>query len=740
MYTSGSTGAPNGVEIPHRAIVRLVVGSEFATLGPGQVFLQLAPVQFDASTFELWGPLLTGGAWCSIPSRVPEASTLGEWIRREGVTTLWLTSTFYNALIDEAPDALRGLEQLLVGGEALSVMHVRRGLELLEGTRLINGYGPTESTVFACCWPIPRELPERLLSIPIGPPIANTRVYILDGRLRPCPIGVPGEIAIAGDGLALRYRGRAELTAARFVGSPWGERLYRTGDIGRWLDTGAVEFLGRADGQCKIRGHRIELGEIDAALAGCPGVRRAAAVVGEPSPGERELTAYVVADGVQHVTAAGLREHLSRTLPAYMLPAHILFVSEMPLNENGKLDVAKLPRPAAPPSDAMLRGSCSPAEWQLLRMCGELLPSHPPGLQDNLFEAGLHSLLATRLAARIERAFGKRISLSRIFELPTIERLAAFLEDRNVPVERVAINPLQPHGSLAPLFFLGSGPYLWPLAKRLGRPVLGLSEPHGLRDLTMEAYADRYVQTLRKVRPHGPYALAGWCVSGNEAYAVAQQLRAEGEEVALLILLDSINYAAWHAPSLPARIWRWIRRHAESLRFHCRRFSRQPAGRGPPTCASASRRSANASTGSPGAPCTPHNSAWVWTRRLPTANPRGVSLPRAAIARSPMRAGFCSVKTTQTLRLRGRERLGLEDCSIRAISRSNPSWAGTIPCSRSQVSRLSRNYCGRVWRTLSAGPVTRRGAFPNSSSRNASFSSVSDSISSSSSSNRGPLT
>jgi thioesterase domain-containing protein/aryl carrier-like protein len=261
-----------------------------------------------------------------------------------------------------------------------------------------------------------------------------------------------------------------------------------------------------------------------------------------------------------------------------MLPAHILFVSEMPVNENGKLDIAKLPQPTAPRSDAKVRGSCTPAEWQLLRMCGELLPIQPPRVQDNLFDAGLHSLLAARLAARIERAFGKRISLSRIFELPTIERLAAFLEDGSAPVERLAISPLQPHGSLAPLFFLGGGPYLWPLAKRLGRPVLGLTEQTGLPDLTLEAFAAQHVQTLRHVRPHGPYALAGWCASGNAAYAVAQQLRAEGEEVALLILLDSINYAAWHAPSRPARIRRWIRRHAESLRFHCRQFSLQPAG------------------------------------------------------------------------------------------------------------------------------------------------------------------
>jgi amino acid adenylation domain-containing protein len=269
-YTSGSTGRPKGVAIPHRAVLRLVCGSSYTQLDATRTLLQLAPISFDAATLEIWGALLQGGRCVLFPdSGLPDPQQLGRVIQTYGVTTLWLTAALFNTIVTEAPEALLGVQELLTGGEALSVSHIRLAQERLPGTQLINGYGPTESTTFTCCHRIPAPLAANLTSIPIGTPIANTQIYILDARLQPVPIGVPGELYIGGDGLARGYINRPELTAERFIPNPFGSeanaRLYKTGDLVRYLPDGTVEFIGRSDDQVKIRGYRIELGEIEAA-------------------------------------------------------------------------------------------------------------------------------------------------------------------------------------------------------------------------------------------------------------------------------------------------------------------------------------------------------------------------------------------------------------------------------------------------------------------------------------------
>ena len=297
MYTSGSTGRPKGVEITHRGIVRLLFGVDYATFNAEQVWLQLAPPGFDLSTLEVWGALLHGARCVLFPERVPTARQLSAVIRTHEVNALWLTASLFNAVLDEAPETLAPIEQLLVGGEALSVAHVRRALAALPTTRLVNGYGPTESTTFACCYEIPRELPEGLPSIPIGRPIGNTRVYVLDERLEPVPVGVPGELYIGGDGLARGYRHRPELTLERFIAAPsLGEaRLYRTGDRARYRPDSTLEFLGRFDHQVKIRGFRIELEEIQTVLEGHSQIQQAAVIVApDETPGGQQLVAYVV--------------------------------------------------------------------------------------------------------------------------------------------------------------------------------------------------------------------------------------------------------------------------------------------------------------------------------------------------------------------------------------------------------------------------------------------------------------
>src|SRR5207249_1988288 len=297
MYTSGSTGSPKGVEIPHRGILRLLFGISYARLGPKETVLHASSPSFDLTTFELWGPLLHGGRCALFSGRVPTPDALRDLIEKHGVTTMWLTGSLFNSIVDAAPEALRGVQQLLVGGEALSVPHVRRAAEALPSTQIINGYGPTEATTFACCYHVPGPPEADATSIPIGRPIANTRVYVLDRNLRLVPIGVPGELWIAGDGLARGYVNRPQLTAERFVvhrlSETLEERLYRSGDVVRWLANGTLEFLGRLDDQVKLRGYRVELGEIETTLARHPRVLEVAVVVRPGRDGDKRLVAYV---------------------------------------------------------------------------------------------------------------------------------------------------------------------------------------------------------------------------------------------------------------------------------------------------------------------------------------------------------------------------------------------------------------------------------------------------------------
>ncbi|HZA22780.1 MAG TPA: amino acid adenylation domain-containing protein, partial [Dehalococcoidia bacterium] len=297
MYTSGSTGRPKGTSIMHRSVVRLVKETHYAELSAEEVLLQFAPISFDAATLELWGSLLNGGRLVVFPAHIPSLEELGEVLQQHQVTLLWLTAGLFHQMVDQRLEDLRGVRQLLAGGDVLSVPHVRKALAALEGGQLINGYGPTENTTFTCCYPM-TEVGQIGASVPIGRPIANTQVYILDRQLRPVPIGVPGELYIGGDGLARDYFHRPDLTAEKFLPHPFSEapgaRLYKTGDLVRYLPEGNLEFLGRLDHQVKVRGFRIELGEIEARLGGHPGVREVVVLAREDSPGEKRLVAYVV--------------------------------------------------------------------------------------------------------------------------------------------------------------------------------------------------------------------------------------------------------------------------------------------------------------------------------------------------------------------------------------------------------------------------------------------------------------
>ncbi|HSF42282.1 MAG TPA: non-ribosomal peptide synthase/polyketide synthase [Thermoanaerobaculia bacterium] len=432
LYTSGSTGQPKGVAVPHRGVVRLVRGGGFARLDAGQVFLQLAPLSFDASTLEIWGALCNGGRLVMAPPEPPSLSELGSLLTRHGVTTLWLTAGLFHQMVDEGIDGLRGLSQLLAGGDVLSPLHVRRARAALPGCDLINGYGPTENTTFTCCHPLadaPADTP-----VPIGRPIANTSVMLLDRAGRPVPVGVPGELYTGGDGLARGYLGRPDQTAERFVPSPLagaedaaGARLYRTGDLARWRPDGTIDFLGRIDQQVKIRGFRIEPGEIEAALAAHPSVAECAVVV-HGAGEDRRLIAWVAAREGAAPEPIELRTWLAGRLPAYMVPSAFAFLDALPLNSNGKVDRRALAR-LRPPS-AETRGAApeTPLEVRLAAIWSKLLGQPRIGRDDDFFALGGHSLLATRVVSRLREELGIELPLVAVFENATLAGLAAVVE------------------------------------------------------------------------------------------------------------------------------------------------------------------------------------------------------------------------------------------------------------------------------------------------------------------------
>ncbi|MBW3570415.1 MAG: amino acid adenylation domain-containing protein [Gemmatimonadetes bacterium] len=449
VYTSGSTGRPKGVVVPHRAVLRLVRGADYARFGADEVWLQLAPVAFDASTLELWGPLLNGGRVAIHPPGMPAPEALGGFIARHGVTSAWLTAGLFHQVVDAHPAALRGLRQLLAGGDVLSVPHVRGVLRVHPELRLVNGYGPTENTTFSCCHPVRADDAERA-SIPIGRPVAGSTAYVLDAHLRPAPVDVPGELYVGGQGLARGYLGAPALTASRFVPHPFsdtpGARLYATGDRVRWRPDGTLEFLGRIDRQVKIRGYRVEPGEVEAALHRDRRVGDCVVLVREDAPGDRRLAAYVVpaagAGGHADALALALREGLRAQLPAYMLPSAVVVMDALPLTENGKVDRRALPAPPVRREDAAAAEPRTEVERALAAVWTEVLRADRVYLNDSFFDLGGHSLLATQVVTRVREALGVELPLAAVFEAPTLAELAAAVEGARLEAMAAVLDDL----------------------------------------------------------------------------------------------------------------------------------------------------------------------------------------------------------------------------------------------------------------------------------------------------------
>ncbi|WP_415835441.1 amino acid adenylation domain-containing protein, partial [Corallococcus soli] len=465
MFTSGSTGRPKGVCIPQRAVTRLVRDNTFLRFGPQEVFLQLAPVAFDASTLELWGPLLHGARLVLPPPHALSLDEIAGLLRQHRVSSLFITTALFAQLVQHEPEALASVSQLMAGGEAMPLARAREHLlRMRPGTRFFHVYGPTENTTFSTSQPLEPGTPVGA-SLPIGRSISNSTAYVLDPALQPVPVGVPGELYVGGEGLAWGYLQQPALTAERFVPDPFattpGGRLYRTGDKVRWLADGALDFLGRTDFQVKLRGFRIEPGEIEAVLRQVPGVRDTIVVVREDSPGDKRLVAYVVPsapgeEGASAPTPDSLRATLKQHLPEYMVPAAFVLMDALPLNANNKVDRKALP---APDAASVVRAASRPPETdterQLASLWADVLKLDTVGAGDDFFALGGHSLLATQLVSRLRTGFGVELPLRALFESPTLEALAERIEilrARSLALNAPPLVPVTRDGTL-PLSF-----------------------------------------------------------------------------------------------------------------------------------------------------------------------------------------------------------------------------------------------------------------------------------------------
>lgn len=422
LYTSGSTGTPKGVALPHRATVRTFFGVDFLHFGPGEVIPQCMAMSWDGMALELWGALLHGGTSVLYPGDQIEVEKLAELITRHGATTLCLPQSLFNVLVDDFPDTLTSVGQVIVGGDVASGPHLAAARRINPELRLVNGYGPVESMIVATCHEVTTV---DSAVVPIGRPIANTRAYVLDDRLLPTPIGVPGELCLAGDGLAQGYVGRRELTAERFVQAPFDadERLYRTGDRARWTKDGVLEFLGRADEQLKIRGFRVEPAEVEAALTAHPDVAEAV-VVARVDGSVRRLIGYVVGAGDSAPDPGELRESVRTRLPEYLVPTVVRVLEEFPYTSSGKVDrraLSELPGPLSPDSGYV--AGRTTVERKLVEIWAEVLGLDRVGVRDNFFELGGDSIMSMQVVARARRN-GLLLTSKDMFLRQTIASLA----------------------------------------------------------------------------------------------------------------------------------------------------------------------------------------------------------------------------------------------------------------------------------------------------------------------------
>jgi aspartate racemase len=568
IYTSGSTGTPKGVMGLHRgAVNRFQWMWDAYPFSSREVSCQKTTLSFVDSVWEIFGPLLQGIPTVLIPEDVVrDIHALIPTLAAQRVTRIVLVPSLLRVILDSYPDLQQRLPDLKIcvsSGEALPLDLCQRFLAAMPHCTLINLYGASEGSADSTYFDARRTPPRS--TVPIGRPIANTQVYVLDAHLQPVPVGVPGELYVGGEGLARGYLHRPELTAERFI-QVADQRLYRTGDRARWSPEGELEYLGRVDGQVKIRGSRVELGEVEAALAQHPAVKQVVALAHTFAPGDTRLIAYAVPHALPSPPAGQLREFVRAKLPEFMVPSIFMWLDALPLTPNGKINRRALPPPDKAEREDDQNNDVAPRdeiERQLARLWEKLLGLPSVGANDDFFDLGGHSLLAIRLFDLIETSFGPKLPVVTLFQAPTLARLADAIRQAGDGREWSTLVPIQPMGNRPPFFCVhgfGGGVIGYAeLARMLGpaQPFYGLQamgldgvEPPHTR---VEDMAAHYVTVMRNVQPTGPYYLGGYCDGGIIAYEMAQQLHRQGEHVALLAIME--GYALTRPEALKV-FWR----------------------------------------------------------------------------------------------------------------------------------------------------------------------------------------
>ena len=560
IYTSGSTGHPKGVMNIHRALANRLhwMQQSYHLTNEDQV-MQKTPFSFDVSVWEFFWPLLYGARLVvARPGGHQDASYLASLIQTQQITTMHFVPSMLRAFLAESGiERCTSLKRVICSGEALSY-DLQEQFFAHFNAELHNLYGPTEAAIDVTAWQCQRENSDMV--VPIGYPIANTQMYILNSALQPVPIGVAGELHIGGVGLARGYLNRPELTAEKFIADPFstqpGARLFKTGDLARYREDGAIEFLGRIDHQVKIRGVRIELGEVEAALAQHPDVQEVVVVAREDTPGDARLVAYLATQNTIPLQVEELRGFLKKQLTQDMLPAAFVFLDHLPLLSNGKVNRSALPAPDTirPELETTFIAPRNETEEQLVAIWSQVLNIDTIGVRDNFFDLGGHSLLAVRMIARVEQVCGKKLALTTLFAGPTVEQVAEALQRKQAVKRQTPLIPVQLGEATSkkrPFFFLhgdvtGGAFYCFAIARTLGKDQpFYVIEPDDFgttkAPLPVEEMVKPYIHAIRAAQPEGPYSLGGFCNGALMAHEIAQQLHSQGQQVDLLLLIDPID-------------------------------------------------------------------------------------------------------------------------------------------------------------------------------------------------------
>lgn len=538
MYTSGTTGQPKGIMTTHSNIARVVKNTNYLTILETDTLLSLSNSVFDGFTFDVYGALLNG-AKLVLPQKetILDMGKLTELIKGEHISVMFVPTALFHLLVDEGTDWMRGVRKVLFGGERASVQHVRKAFDVMGKGRLLNVYGPTESTVFATYYPIDEAIPLEARSIPIGKPLNQTGAYILSEHRQLQPIGMVGELCLSGKGLAKGYLNRPDLTKQVFIAHPFaaGERLYRTGDLAYFREDGLIEYAGRVDDQVKIRGHRIELTEIEANLLMHQGVKQAVLLADHDETNHTRLLAYITCDDAWKGKLDDIKSGLKERLPAYMLPHELIELENLPLTPNGKVDKRQLPKPEAPQGNRRVKLPANEVEQKLLVMWREVLEREDISTDDHFFELGGHSLKAMSLLSKVSKEFEVQVPIHLLFETPTIEALSHYIQHQDGETAGYLVfNESQTSTVFALPPLPGYGFIYQEAAKTLDDVRLVAFD-----FIETNNRMAQYVQHIQHLQPKGPLTLMGYSGGCYLAFELVQALEQVGRTVEKVIMIDS---------------------------------------------------------------------------------------------------------------------------------------------------------------------------------------------------------